>query len=296
MAKTDVDRGRRFQEVLDRLTRMSERDYYDPYKLFRFPDSLPEDRYWMSPELMSVHGTAFRETLGEEQLWRLSRWESINFYSLNVHGIRELLIEIVTRIHTAGFERPSEYFHHLIGEENEHMWFFATFCLKYGHIYPDKSLRLPAPDEYPAAANMLVFARLLIFEEIVDYFNQRMGADERLDATIRQVNHIHHQDESRHIAFGHQVVALLHEQLRSELPEEALHGIERHLKQYMARSVDSLCTPAMFRDAGVPEPYQARRAVLEDPAYQERERAILKRSLNFMVGEGIFRDREVRAA
>src|SRR5258707_12819903 len=86
----------------------------------------------MSPELTTTHGAELAETLTREQLFALSKQESINFYSLNVHGIRELLIEVVGRIHTPGFETPSEFFHHFIGEENEHMWFFAEFCLRYG--------------------------------------------------------------------------------------------------------------------------------------------------------------------
>src|SRR4051794_25816637 len=174
---------------------MSERDYYNPYQLFHWPAELPSEQYWMSPELMSVYGTEVAREYSEEQLWALSKWESINFYSLNVHGIRSLLIEVISRIHTPGFERPSEYFHHLIGEENEHMWFFAKFCLNYGgKIYADKQVRWQDV-EILEAADFLVFMRLLLFEEIVDFFNKRMGGDERLDPTIRQVNAIHHQDE-----------------------------------------------------------------------------------------------------
>jgi hypothetical protein len=295
MTITTSAREQRFEEVLNRLTEMSERDYYNPYQLFSWPDELPTDRYWMSPELMSIHGTALDAELTEEQRWAFSRWESINFYSLNVHGIRELLTEIIARIHTAGFERPSEYFHHLIGEENEHMWFFATFCLKYGKIYPDKSLRIPMPQD-PRIGNFLVFSRLLIFEEIVDFFNKRMGTDERLHPTIQQVNAIHHQDESRHIAFGRQVVALLHHQLRADLPPDGLAELERHLKTYMQASVDSLCNPTVFADAGIPNPYQARRRVLEDPAHHEMQNNILKRTVSFMVNEGIFSDGVIGAS
>src|ERR1700739_3437533 len=202
----------RLRSILDRLTSMSEEDYYNPYKLFQWPDSLPQDVYWMSPELMSVYGTQAAGALSEKQLHAISKWESINFYSLNVHGIRELIIEIIQRIHTHDFRVSSEYFHHLIGEENEHMWFFANFCLRYGgKIYPSKVLRIQ--NNAGRATHLLVSARVLISEEIVDFFNKRMGADERLHPTIRQLNAIHHQDESRHVAFGRQIVSLFHRDL-----------------------------------------------------------------------------------
>lgn len=278
------------QTILDRLVAMSERDYYDPYKLFQWPDTLPENQYWMSPELLSVHGTEVAEEFTEEQLWAVSKWESINFYSLNVDGIRELITEIIARIHTRDFAVSSEYFHHMIGEENEHMWFFATFCLKYGgKVYPDKGITLEMKSE-GAAAHFLVFARLLLFEEIVDFFNKQMGDDERLHPTIRQVNAIHHQDESRHVAFGRQIVAHLHRQLRETLAPAELAELETYLKRYLRKSVDGLVNPAAFRDAGIPEPYRVRNAVLADPAFHDLERRMLKRSMSFLVSEGIFAD------
>lgn len=285
----------RFEEILDRLSAMSEKDYYNPYQLFEWPDSLPPDRYWMTPELMSVHGTTAGERLTEEQLWALSRWESVNFYSLNVHGIRELLIEVITRIHTKGFERPSEYFHHLVGEENEHMWFFATFCIKYGRIYPSKQLRWGGP-AVAGADNFLVFMRLLLFEEIVDFFNKRMARDERLHPTIRQVNAIHHQDESRHIAFGRQAVAHLHGELRKTLSAGELAELERYCKAYIRASIDSLCNPAAYRDAGLPDPYALRAEVLADPAHARFRAALMKRTMAFMTREGIFADDALPAA
>lgn len=287
---TVLQADEQLQTILDRLVAMSERDYYDPYKLFQWPDSLPEDQYWMSPELMSVHGTKVAESFTEEQMWAISKWESVNFYSLNVDGIRELITEIIARIHTKDFAVSSEYFHHMIGEENEHMWFFATFCLKYGgKVYPDKGVQLTMSSE-GEAAHFLVFARLLLFEEIVDFFNKKMGDDERLHPTIRQINAIHHQDESRHVAFGRQIVSHLHRQLRGKLSVGELADLELYLKRYLRKSVDGLVNPAAFRDAGIPGPYQVRNAVLADPAFHELERRMLKRSMNFLVSEGIFTD------
>lgn len=283
----------RLLETLDRLSMLSERDYYDPYKVFQWPDELPEDAYWMSPELMSVYGTSVGDRLTEQQWKALSKWESVNFYSLNVHGIRELLAEITARIHTAGFEVASEYMHHIIGEENDHMWFFAKFCLNYGgKIYEDKQLRWNN-SEHPEAADYLVFARLWIFEEIVDYFNQKMGEDDRLHETIQLVNSIHHHDESRHIAFGRQIVKHIHEHLALELTPELLAELEVNLKQYMRVSVESLVSPAVFRDAGLDDPYAARREVLESARWRDFATDILKRPVDYLVRNGIFENREI---
>jgi hypothetical protein len=273
---------------------MSIDTYYNPYKTFQWPDSLPDQQWWMTPELMTLYGTAAARELSEEQLMACSKWESIHFYSLNVHGIRELLIEVVKRVHTPGFETESEFFHHFVGEENEHMWFFATFCLKYGKkIYADKKIKL-AIGELPAdIESFLVFSRILIFEEIVDYFNLRIGRDAALHPIIRQVNNIHHQDESRHIAFGREIVKLLFDQVRERHAPERLAELDSYLSRYMAASVQSLYSPAVYADAGIPEPYKVRTAVLADPARREQNEKIMKRTVDFFADQGILSSREL---
>lgn len=260
-----ISKDERFQEILERLNRKSVEDYYNPYRMFEWPDSLPENRWWMSPELTTTYGTEVAAELDQEQLYRLSRYESINFYSLNVDGIRDLIIEVTRRIHTRGFEIPSEFFHHFIGEENEHMWFFAEFCQRYGEkIY--RQVESSGQDEtWPEAASFLVFVRILLFEELVDHFNSTMALDERLHDTIRAVNRIHHQDESRHIAFGRELVSLLFEDLKTKASPERLDEIREYIKRYVNYSFESLFNPQVYRDAGIPEPFAVRRRLLASP-------------------------------
>lgn len=275
-------------QTLDRIIGMSIDTYYNPYKTFQWPDELPDEQWWMTRDLMTVHGTALENQLSEKQLMALSKWESIHFYSLNVHGIRELLLEVIKRVHTPGFEEESEFFHHFVGEENEHMWFFATFCLKYGKkIYVDKKIKIPAGEMPSDVESLLVFARVLIFEEIVDYFNLRMGRDESLHPIIRQVNAIHHQDESRHIAFGREIVKLLWEGVRERHPAERQQEIRDYLGRYLHASIQSLYSPTVYADAGVPEPYKVRTALLSDPIRHAADVRVLKRTTDFFSSLGL---------
>jgi hypothetical protein len=289
MVSDVIDRNERFQGILGRLSTMSIEDYYNPYRLFEWPERLPEDMWWMSPELTTTHGTELADTLTQEQLYALSRYESINFYSLNVHGIRELLIEVVNRIHTVGFETPSQFFHHFIGEENEHMWFFAEFCLRYG----GKIYRQPAGADGVAPSSkvesLLVFARIMIFEELVDHYNSTMAADERLNETIRAINRIHHQDESRHIAFGRELVQLLFEEVKRTATAEELAEISTYLRRYMTHSFESLYHPQVYRDAGLERPHQVRRSLLESPARAKAEELTFRKTTRFLKKTGIIR-------
>ncbi|MFJ3504141.1 diiron oxygenase [Streptomyces sp. NPDC090135] len=290
MVSDVIDRNDRFRGILDRLATKSIDDYYNPYRLFEWPDRLPEDMWWMSPELTTTYGTEWAEKLTPQQLHTLSKHESINFYSLNVHGIRELLIEVVNRIHTAGFETPSEFFHHFIGEENEHMWFFAEFCLRYGgRIYrqPAGGAEAAVPSE--KIQSLLVFARILIFEELVDHFNSAMAEDERLHETIRGINRIHHQDESRHIAFGRELVNLLYLDLKQTATEEELDQVSTYLRRYMKHSFESLYHPQVYRDAGLERPHELRRALLESPARAEAELRTFRKTAKYLEKTGIVR-------
>ncbi|MGW2599447.1 diiron oxygenase [Streptomyces klenkii] len=289
-----ISKDDRFQEILERLNRKSVEDYYNPYRMFDWPDSLPENRWWMSPELTTTFGTDIASELSPEQLYRLSRFESINFYSLNVDGIRELIVEVTRRIHTRGFEIPSEFFHHFIGEENEHMWFFAEFCLRYGNkIYRQLEPAGDGGSWSDEAASFLVFLRILLFEELVDHFNSTMAADERLHDTIRAVNRIHHQDESRHIAFGRELVSLLFKDLTANASEEELGRVRDYIKRYLNYSFESLFNPHVYRDAGIPEPFAVRRRLLASPRSAEFQQQVFRKPLNYLVKTGILADRDL---
>ncbi|MEU6874469.1 diiron oxygenase [Streptomyces sp. NPDC046751] len=284
-----INSDRRFLDILDRLTTKSIDDYYNPYRLFEWPESLPEQMWWMSPELTTIHGTSFEGSLTEQQRFTLSKYESVNFYSLNVHGIRELLIEVTRRIHTKGFETPSEFFHHFIGEENEHMWFFAEFCLRYG----GKIYRQPAGASVEtaktSAESLLVFARILIFEELVDHFNSRMALDDRLHETIRALNRIHHQDESRHIAFGRELVTALWADVRRTATEEELTAVSEYLRRYMTYSFESLYNPQVYRDAGLADPLAVREELLASPVRPAFEQSVFRKTSKFLEKIGIVR-------
>lgn len=295
--QTDVKQkpSRSISATLQRISDMSTETYYNPYKMFEWPETLPERQWWMSRDLMTVSGTRFVEELSEEQLMALSKWESVYFYSLNVHGIRELLLEVVGRVQMPGYEEESEFFHHFIGEENEHMWFFAKFCWLYGNkIYPNRKLPFsPSEESSMDIQSFLVFSRILIFEEIVDYFNTRMGRDEELHPIIRKINSIHHQDESRHIVFGREIVRKLHNHICEHEPEDRVRAAEDYVKRYTVASVQSLYNPAVYKDAGLPEPYKMRNELLADPARLERDRKVLKRTTDYLRKNGIIPEGDI---
>jgi hypothetical protein len=282
-AASTIEWTEEFARAVRRLTEVSVDDYYNPYRNFQWPESIAPEGLWMSRDLLSVYGTSAEGELSREQLVELSRWESINLYSLIAHGIRELLIEVMRRIHMPGYEIPTPYFHHFIGEENEHMWFFAEFCLRYGgRIYPDRRMVFPPGERSAEMNNFIVFSQILIFEQIGDYFNAKMAADEGLPETVREVNRIHHRDESRHIAFGGQLVSALFDEVRRTHSANEIEEVGQYLRGYVDLMIQMLCSRDAYRDAGIPNPVQFRASVMADPGRMPITARITDRTNSFI--------------
>lgn len=253
-------------DTLGKLVAKSREGFYNPYVEFDWPDSVAEDAFWMSPELLSIHGSAFSRGLDAAQLTRLSHFEALHFFSLNVHGIKDLIHAVMDVIYTSEFDDCSRYFHHFIAEENTHMWFFAEFCQRYGHkIYPQKEIRFDT--DQPAEINhLVVFSRIYILERIVAYFNRLMAEDERLAPIVRKINRVHFLEESRHIAMGEALIRKLVEAVAEKFGAERLADVGAYLSDYARYCVTSFYNPSVYRDAGLAEPYELRRQLLDDPA------------------------------
>jgi hypothetical protein len=278
-----MELGDDLRQLSGRLSRLSADGHYNPYTHFDWPEKIDDDAFWMTPGLLSTYGTEVHDELSLEQKKRLSKFESLNFYSLNVHGIRELIIEVTRRIHVGAFADVSDFMHHFLGEENEHMWFFAEFCRRYaGGLYPERAWSSgPNPDR--EVESLLVFARITIFEEIVDYFNAQMAQDANLPAVVREINAVHHREESRHIAFGRSLLVLLHRRIRQRGNPAELQEVERYLMRYVEKCIGSLYNPACYRDAGITTDGMALRdRLLEHPGRAAFHRQLMARTAGFL--------------
>lgn len=274
--------------IVSRMVDLSTESYYNPYKDFIWPDKIPDNKYWFSPELISVYNTQYADLLNENELIQLSKWESINFCSVNVNGIREQLLVILDSLYKNELNVYSEYFHHFIGEENEHMWFFAQFCLRYGgKIYKDKRLKLSSFESLDIKY-FLNFAKILIFEEIGDYYNVHMKNDDRLHPIVRQINKVHHQDELRHLVIGREIVKSLHKDLQKNCSVQKIREIEVYLKKYILLSIESLYNPLAYKDAGIEQPYELRRKLLKQPFRKIQHKKVLNRIDTFFKRNNIF--------
>ena len=110
------------------------------------------------------------------------------------------------------------------------------------------------------------FCKALVVEELGDYYNMQMMGDQRIEPIVRELNDLHHRDESRHIAFGRLHLRELSERWLAEWPDEVRVRVQTWLAQYLKASWADFYNPSMYRDAGIPDAFNVRNAILAHPA------------------------------
>ncbi len=261
-------------QVAKKLTQASIKGYYNPHTLIEFPEKINQDAWFTSPELISIFGSPEWNALSEEQQRKLSFFETINFFSLNIHGEKSLLEGLTRRLYESENADVTDYIHYFIDEENKHMYFFGTFCEKYaGKIYPDRKFNFSR--EYaPGEEEFLFFIKVFVFEEIVDFYNVTAAKDEKVDMLSREINRNHHEDEVRHLAFGRVILNDLFATYSHQWSAETLQGIRDYIKAYYSTTWREYYNPDIYVDAGLENPYELASRVFESaPAKEHRARA-----------------------
>jgi hypothetical protein len=247
-----------------------------------WPLALEPESWFFSPELISLHGTPEFEALDLRAQQRLSFFEAVNFFSLNLHGERFLVEGLAARLYQPGNEVISRYLHHFLEEENNHMTWFGGFCQRYaGKVYVDKKLKIEREYE-TGEEDLLFFARAVVFEEIGDAFNRRMARDERLHPLAREINRRHHAEEKRHLAFGRQLVAELHARYTDEWSPAAHERIADDLAAFLRATWAEYANVAVYDDAGLDDPFALRRRAFDSSAARARRAGIESGCVRFL--------------
>ncbi|MGE0526867.1 MAG: diiron oxygenase [Bdellovibrionales bacterium] len=261
------------------LCKVSEEQPLDLKRELHWPDKIDLKQWSMSPELISLYGTETFEQLSEEQQMKLSFFEAVNFFSLNIHGERHLMSGMAKLLYSPEMKDYTPYLHHFLAEENNHSTYFGMFCYRYADkVYPDMNSD-GLPREYKKGEQeFLYFAKVMLFEECFDRYNVKMASDNRLPEIVRDINRCHHIDESRHLAFGRQLIKELFERYSPQWGDATLENVRAHIVAYMDSFWRDLFNFRAYKDAGIPNPIEVRDAALESAQgtrhYQELTKAV----------------------
>lgn len=272
-------------ELAPRLTDASRRKAWDVHSAFDWPESLePEAEWFMLPELISLYGTEVWNDLDETTRKRLSFYEITNFFSFVLYGERPLISGLMNRMYRKNTQGPiTEYLHHFIDEENKHMTMFGEFCHRYaGKIYPEKKLVFPR--EYAKGEEEVsFFCKVLIVEELGDYYNLKMMTNKTINPLVAQINKVHHVDEARHLGFGREFLRELAAETIDGWSAEEIERFRTWLVQYLSSSWNDFYNPAVYKDAGIPDGYKVRKMALQHEACRAFRNEASAKVLDFFV-------------
>lgn len=278
----------RLARIARKLSDASVKRYNSPYEIFQWPETLSLDEWYFSPELISIYGLEEFASLDDLQQKRLAFWEAVNFFCLNIHGEKALIGGLAEHLYYMDWNPElSEYLHHFLDEENKHMTVFGTFCHRYGKkVYADKKMRFPRQYE-KGEADFLFFAKVVIFEELVDHYNLRMGRDERLHPLAKQINQYHHNDESRHLAFGRELTKKLFAQWSPTWKPETVAGVQAYLANYMVSTWREYYNPAVYTDAGLDNGYELYQKAWTSPVCRAHREAVSANCIQYFIENGM---------
>jgi hypothetical protein len=271
--------------ISERLSLVSARTYQNPYTAVRWPAALdPAADWFSSPELLSLHGTPYWDELAEPERRRLSFLEAANFYSLNIHGEKSLMRGLAARLYRPDLLEVAAYLHHFLDEENKHSIYFGGFCTRYAKVY--RSRQVAVESERPRDIDdFLFFAKTMVFEEIVDQYNQAQGRDTRLHPLARFINDNHHREETRHLVFGRELVSAL---WRTNAWDDATRAdLGEQLAAFAGASWREYYNPDVYADLGLADPWLVAEAAWASPAQRRHRRLLSARLAGFLTALGV---------
>jgi hypothetical protein len=268
-------------ETVRRLSQVSVHGYQNPYTALEWPDAVDPEADWFStPEHLSLYGTQGWDELTQPQRKRLAFFEAANFFSLNIHGEKSLMAGLAERLYRRDLLEISDYLHHFLDEENKHSIYFGGFCTRYARIYPSRQFAVAEDDQPRDVRDFLFFAKTMIFEEIVDHYNQVQARDQRLHPVVRFINRSHHVEEARHLVFGRRLVTELWRDQRWDA--ETVGGIRAYLAQFIVSSWREYYNPDAYADAGLADPWELAESAWLSSAQRARRRAVTAKCLAFL--------------
>lgn len=260
----------------EKLVRASECVAWAPFSRVAFPPHLETDRPLMSAEVSSLSDHPALLALAPEARWRFGLLETVNFFSLNIHGEQSLVAELVARLYRgrSGSESPavSRYLQHFIHEENSHTYMLAEFCNRYyGRVMPEIVSRFETPSLSRTGTDLLFFSRVYVLETMLDMVNRTSMQDETLDSTVRAMHRAHHLDEARHMAFDRAIIKSLTTKMREAGQFDELDAVERLVSGYARYAFALLANPRVYREAGIPDPLHVMKQVQASPRWRALE-------------------------
>jgi hypothetical protein len=245
-----------YEATARKLISASEKKKYDPFNRVEYQARLNGDRWQFPERFLSLYDLPIYEDLSDEQKWRLSLLEAVNFFSVNIHGEQALVAAMEPRLYRnkrVG-EDPvsSQYMQRFIHEENSHTYMLAEYCLRYhGSVLPDRAFAVAQPKLSPETEDLLFWGRVYVLESYLGFVNQNAKNDGDLDSTPRQVHEFHLIDEARHKAWDKVMIEENLNRARKKRLDSEIETVKGLMSSYQEYIYQSSCNPTVYRLLGL---------------------------------------------
>lgn len=239
-------------QMIKKINSLAKVKYCNPFTAIEWPEHLIIDKPFFSFELLSIYETSYFAALTVAQKNKLSFYECVNFFSLNV-AEENALIKAVSELRLKLSNQDiDDFIFHLIDEENKHIYWFSTFCQKYNRGLYKNTVIASAYKESSDLDAFIVFAKILIFEEVAVHYNSFISRDQSVDGLTRKINSLHLADEVRHLSAGAEVLSILRSR---SWTSEQIALLENKLFSYFDSIWVRFCNSKMYSDAELKTPY-----------------------------------------
>jgi hypothetical protein len=197
------------EQVAQRLIGGSLKRSFDPGVDIAWDAPLEDDKWFRSPEAVSLFGTPLWEAMTDEQRRTLAREETANTLSMGV-WFENTLNQGLLR--TMLFQDPTSAHVHYslieLGDETRHMVMFGRAVARMGA----RPYRLTRPQALAVQAFPLVYRGLFLWvaalcgEEWIDQAQRDQMRNPVVQPLIRRLMQIHVTEEARHIKFAREGV------------------------------------------------------------------------------------------
>jgi hypothetical protein len=268
------------------------RGLHHPFTRVTYQTELDRNLPQFPEELLSLYHHPIYASLSAEQKWTLGLLETINFFSVNIHGERKLVQGLEERLYVpsrfGGSWDIGNYLQHFIHEENAHTHMLAGYCYRYGDgVMKDYAIQVEEPRLSDIGAELLFFGRVFVLEMFLDHLNTAAMRDERLDVTVRQIHRFHHDEEARHMAFDREVIEFCVAQAEAADLRDEMKTIAKLLDDYGRVAIKSLYSPVVYKKIGIENPTAVAQEVQTVPRRIEIENAWRSNARAFLVKMGL---------
>lgn len=265
---------------------------HEPFTRVTYQELLDRNRFQFPEHLLSLFHHPVYSELTYEQKWELSLQETINFFSINIHGERKLVQGLEERLYVpsrlGGTWAIGDYIQHFIHEENAHTHMLAGYCYRYGDgVMKDYSIQVADPTLSSIGQDLLFFGRVFVLESFLDYLNSNAMRDDSLDTTARQIHRFHHVEEARHMAFDRAVIRYCINEMKNLGLQDEFQVIAKLLGDFGKVAQKSLYSPKVYKKVGIQDVTSIAREAQKIQARVELEHAWMSKSRDFLGEVGL---------